>query len=202
MRLISQIRHHLHPLRMKCNELLLRITEVFCCHLKLQNKVVFSNFFGRGLGDDVKYILLDLLKRENRPILCWVVSDKTIELPDGVIPIRYRSLSYVFHLCTAKVWVFNIRNLYKTKKRNGQYYIQTWHGGMLGLKRAEQVVAASLSEDYVTAAMIDSKIVLYAPTFRKDMTIDLFRIALVVMLMCILFHEFVLKICPCEMGKF
>lgn len=155
---VKKIRHFLHPMRVFLNEKLLKIVEICFAPFPLQNKVIFSNFFGRGLSDDVKYILLNLLKREKRPTLCWVVADKKIEVPEGVIPVRYRSIRYVYHLCTSKIWVFNIRNLYKTKKKSGQYYIQTYHGGMLGLKKAE-AAAKDLDSRYIKAAKEDSKLV-------------------------------------------
>lgn len=155
---VKKIRHFLHPMRVFLNEVVLKIAEICFAPLPLQDKVIFSNFFGRGLSDDVKYILLNLLKREDKPALCWVVADKRVEVPEGVVPVKYRSIRYVYHLCTSKIWVFNIRNLYKTKKKTGQYYIQTYHGGMLGLKKAE-AAAMDLDEDYVRDAKADSKIV-------------------------------------------
>lgn len=48
------------------------------------------------------------------------------------------------------------RKLYYFKKRPGQYYIQTWHGG-LGLKKVERDCEEALSKEYVAYAKIDSR---------------------------------------------
>ena len=44
-------------------------------HLPLQNKVVFRNFNGKGLGDDPKYIALELIRSFPDIKLVWLASD-------------------------------------------------------------------------------------------------------------------------------
>lgn len=123
----------------------------------LQNKILFGNFFGKGLGDDPKYILNAIQKRTSHPKLMWIVNSKKNDLPNGVFPVKYGTIRYIYHLCTAKVWVFNIKSLWKNRKRSGQYYVQTWHS-TLAIKKVERAVEQSLGK-YAEISKQDSKLI-------------------------------------------
>ena len=47
----------------------------------LQNKIVFDNFCGRGLGDDPKYILLQLINEGAKAKYIWLVNDLSEKFP-------------------------------------------------------------------------------------------------------------------------
>ena len=103
--------------------------------LPLQDKVVLDNFGGSYLGDDPKYIALELAKQSNIKLV-WTLKVMS-DLPYGIIGAKIGSIIYLYHVCTAKVWISNVRgNFNKFHKRKGQYYIQTWHA-CLGLKKVE-----------------------------------------------------------------
>lgn len=123
--------------------------------LPLKDKVIFSNFFGNPLGDDPKYILEELLKVRTNVRLVWVAKNHRINVPNGVIKVRYKSIGYYYHICTAKVWVFNIRNLSHPLKREGQFYIQTWHA-TTGIKMAEAANETYLPKEYVKQVKKDA----------------------------------------------
>ena len=53
----------------------------FCRLLPLQRKIVFDNFGGRGLGDDPKYILLQMIKDGIKAKYIWLVNDFSVEVP-------------------------------------------------------------------------------------------------------------------------
>ena len=197
------------------------------------NKVIFNNYYGSGYGDNLKYICNELLK-QNKYDIVWVVKNDDIKVPEGIRTIKIKSIKYIYELATAKVWIDNCRKEYYVRKRNGQYYIQTWHGS-IGYKKVEKSASDVLSKDYIKCAINDSKmadlfiaanefsanlykrdfwydgeilkcgyprndiivnndvnviknvrnyfklddnkkIVLYAPTFRKDMSLDAYNI--------------------------
>lgn len=123
-------------------------------HLPLQNKVVFRNFNGKGLGDDPKYIALELIRNFPDIKLVWLASDLNTPHPPQIQIVKYRSILAYYHLATAKVWVNNIKHssMYLSK-RKGQYYIQTWHAPF-GLKKIE--ADGNLSEDYIKRAKQDA----------------------------------------------
>lgn len=120
------------------------------------NKIVIDNFGGRGFGDNPKYIVEALLKHnENDLDIVWLVNNMDSVVPKGVRKVKYNTVSSIKELATAKVWIDNIKNSVKPRKRKGQYYIQTWHGG-IGLKSVEAQVESKLSPKYVINAKRDA----------------------------------------------
>ena len=129
-----------------------------CWFLPVQkNKVLASSYYGKGYGDNPKYIVNELLKDSSEHKLIWVVNNMELAktLPDGVAPCINGSLKHIYHLTTAKVWIDNCRKPFFYKKKN-QFYIQTWHGD-IGLKKGEKDVEEHLGKAYVDMAMNDSK---------------------------------------------
>ncbi len=122
--------------------------------LPLQNKVVFRNFNGRGLGDDPKYIALEILKSFPGIKLIWLATNTNEPHPKGIKFIRFNSICGYYHLATAKVWVNNIKHSSMfIPKRKKQFYIQTWHS-TFGIKKIE--AAAKLPESYISRAIQDA----------------------------------------------
>ena len=119
-------------------------------------KIIFSSYYGRGYGDNPKYIAEELLNSENKYKLIWIVkSDKEEEfIPKGIIAVKGDTVRAIFHITTAKIWVDNCRKSFFYKKKK-QYYIQTWHG--FALKRIEKDVVDKLGKAYVRSAIQDSK---------------------------------------------
>lgn len=120
-----------------------------------RKKAVFSNFNGGGYGDNPKFIAQEFLKRNLNWKLYWV-SASDYDLPKGILPVRPNTIAFAFHMATAGTWVDDTRKLYYFKKRPGQFYIQTWHGG-LGLKKVEKDCEDALTPEYVAYAKIDSQ---------------------------------------------
>jgi CDP-glycerol glycerophosphotransferase len=202
-----------------------------------KNKIIISNYFGKGYGDNGKYIVEEIMKQDLDYDLVWMLKSDLIEksdLPEEVRIVKYKSFKALYELATAKVWIDNSRKEFYPIKRKNQYYIQTWHASM-GLKRIEKDAKESLSSSYIKLAKKDSqmcdlmisgsefrnnlyknsfwydgeilksgtarcdlffhcnddlkikvlkelniplhkKVVLYAPTFRKNVSIDFFKI--------------------------
>ena len=134
------------------------VHDFVCSFLPLQKKIVFDNFGGRGMGDDPKYIALYIKEHYPDVKLIWLLADMNTPMPDGIIPVYIYSHKAKYHLYTAKIWVDNIKTCPKTPKRKGQFYLQTWHGGILGLKLAEAQIENTLPPDYVKAAKKDASL--------------------------------------------
>lgn len=108
----------------------------FCRLLPLQKKIICGNMGGRGMGDDPKHIACAIHEKNNVPIY-WLVSKMDASsFPEWVKPIKIGSIASIYHICTAKIWISNARNMFIFKKREKQYYLQTWHS-TLGIKKAE-----------------------------------------------------------------
>lgn len=124
------------------------------CRVK-PKKVVFSNFFGRPYGDNPKYITEELRARCPEWDMVWLLSNTALPLPEGVRAVQFGSWRAIREMASAKFLVFNIRNIYRPKKKNGQVYLQTWHGG-LAFKACEGAVP-NLNPVYVKAAKLDGE---------------------------------------------
>ncbi len=118
-------------------------------------KVVISNYYGRGYGDNLKAIAEELLKRDAGVKLVWLTKgpEAAASLPEKITACEYNSLRRYLELSTAKVWLDNCRKGARFKKP-GQVYLQTWHG--FALKRIERDVADKLPPEFEAYAMRDS----------------------------------------------
>ncbi len=134
----------------------------FIYHFKKidNNKIVVDNFNGNGYGDSPKYIVEELLKRNAKYDIVWVLNEKNYSkkdtLPSSVRSVLYGSKEWIYEQCTSKIWIDNVRKCYFLRKRKGQIYIQTWHGG-LGVKQIEKDAESTLSSKYIKYAKKDSK---------------------------------------------
>lgn len=120
-------------------------------------KICFDSFEGTGFGGDPKYICLELIRQRPDIKIIWFVREKKKNFPNNVKQVYIDSVAAVYHQSTAKVWVDNTRTGHRTKKRNGQKYMQTWHGCLLG-KKCEKDVEDKLWPEYIPVAKYDGKI--------------------------------------------
>ena len=147
------------------------ITSVVCRAFPVDpHKIVVSSYYGRGYGDNPKYIVEKLLKHSDQLNIIWMVKDdsEAENLPKSVKSCRYNSVKGIYHLSTAKVWIDNCRKGFVMFKRKKQYYIQTWHG--FAIKRIEKDVEKQLSEYYVKCAKRDSRMMDIAISDSAHMT--------------------------------
>ena len=121
------------------------------------NKIVFSNFSGKGYGDNAKYIAEELmLENPSNYDLVWLCDKENELFPDGIRIVKRLSIRSIYEQCTSKIWIDNRRKPIYVRKRRDQFYIQTWHG-MTALKRVEKDAEGSLPKLYIKAAKNDSK---------------------------------------------
>lgn len=127
--------------------------------LPINNKlVVLCNVW--GVGDNAKYVMQELLRQKREKALdirIVFITNNPNRYRDieGVNVKKTNSVSAVYSLVTAKVWLDNNRKENFTRKRKGQFYIQTWHGG-IALKKIEADYEQSLSKAYIRNAKKDS----------------------------------------------
>ncbi len=120
-----------------------------------KKKIVVSSYFGKGYGDNPKYIVDELLAHASSYKIIWLVKDKQEmnHLPDSVKACKINTWRSIYHMSTAKVWIDNCRRPYGFKRKS-QFYLQTWHG--FALKRIEGDVCDKLSPGYIRLAQKDS----------------------------------------------
>ncbi len=120
-----------------------------------KKKVVLKSFRGENCGDNPG--ALYKLLRQCRPDLkyYWVMCDISTPI-DGAMIIKHGSIAELYHLATAILWIDNKRKGLWCSKRKGQFYLQTWHGG-ISCKKVEADARSSLPDYYLLSAKKDSK---------------------------------------------
>lgn len=113
-----------------------------------------------GFGDNAKYVAEELARRKksyrNLELVFIANHPDAAYAPEGIKVLKTNSLKAIYALATARVWVDNNRKENYIRKRKGQYYIQTWHGG-IALKKIEKDYEDKLGHQYVANAKRDSK---------------------------------------------
>lgn len=129
-----------------------------------KNKVVLANGDGYGFGGNPKYIALELLRRRQDLDLVWIARDTNTILPQGVRAVQLGTYEHYYELGTAKIWIDNQHKSFYVRKRDGQIYMQTWHGG--GPLKKIEFDAEGLSQSYLDLCEINSQMedIMISPT--------------------------------------
>lgn len=93
-----------------------------------ENRVVFSSFSGKGFSDSPKYLYNHCRKNYSDMVFIWVINDTSTDIPGDCIKVKHKSLKHLYYMATSKFWFFNSRIPALFTKREGQVYLQTWHG--------------------------------------------------------------------------
>lgn len=92
-----------------------------------EEAIVFESFLGKSYSDSPKYIYEYMLSNQMSYKYIWVFNEKK-QLPGNAIQVKRFSLRYFYHLARSKYWVSNSRLPKTLDKREGNTYLQTWHG--------------------------------------------------------------------------
>lgn len=119
-----------------------------------KNRIVLMNVW--GFGDNVKYVTEELISRKKPYELIFICNHpENVTISKSVKVKKTNTLSAIYALATAKLWVECNRKEGYIKKRKNQYYIQLWHGGF-ALKKIEGDCEDYLGETYIKRAKKDS----------------------------------------------
>jgi CDP-glycerol glycerophosphotransferase len=94
---------------------------------KLSDSILFESFQGKVVGDNPYAIFSEVLSRNPSFELLFTVTSKT-RSPEGAKGVRHGSIAWLRAIATSKVLVNNTNFPGYFRKREGQLYIQTWHG--------------------------------------------------------------------------
>lgn len=96
--------------------------------LPLKKKLVFfESFLGKSYSDSPKYIYEYMLNNNKNYKYVWCFRE-TKKIPGNHIQVKRFSLRYFYYLARSKYWVSNSRLPKYLNKREGNIYLQTWHG--------------------------------------------------------------------------
>ena len=93
-----------------------------------EKTIVFESFLGKNYSDSPKYIYEYMVKQNMDYEYVWIFNETGKELPGNAKQVKRFSLAYYYYLATSKYWVSNSRLPLKLNKREGNVYLQTWHG--------------------------------------------------------------------------
>ncbi len=104
--------------------------EQYCLSQPIDSKsILFYCYNRKGFRCNCKYLAQALRKIDRKLKIFWDVDNKSRdELPDWVIPLERDTLAYYLVVYTSSVIVTNEGKDNSIKKRDGQVFIQTWHG--------------------------------------------------------------------------
>lgn len=69
-------------------------------------KVVICNYYGKGYGDNGKYLVEEMLSQNIKYDIVWLLDKELLSnpnLPAGVRAVRYGSIKGLYELATARV---------------------------------------------------------------------------------------------------
>lgn len=92
------------------------------------NLVVFESFMGKSYSCNPKYIYEYLLEHKPDMKFVWIYRDKPLDIIGNPKQVKRFSLKYYYYMARAKYWVFNSRIPKHVRKKEGNIYLQTWHG--------------------------------------------------------------------------
>lgn len=99
------------------------------------NKVLACVSVGQRYDDNQKFIMEELHRLYPEADIVWVKNRMyPYEVPEWMRSVNWASLRWVYEHATAKIWINNELEPRWFSKRKGQFYIETWHGG-LGIKK-------------------------------------------------------------------
>jgi len=115
-----------------------------------KNKVVATAFSGIRYGDNPKSLLEALHEICPGMDVVWVKRHGyEYELPAWIRRVRPRTLRWIYEYATARIWIDNSLIPDYFRKRRGQLYVETWHGG-LGIKKIFGDVQENKAQKYKT----------------------------------------------------
>lgn len=154
---------------------------VFLKKPMMQNWILFESFFGKNYSDSPKYIYEYISANMPGKYKCiWVIDKKGSKIPFRHKKIKRFSLRYYYYLARCGFMVFNSRQPEWMVKREGNVFLQTWHGTPLKKlvfdieditsatpRYKQQVYKQSRAWDYLIAANKFS-----SETFRRCFMFD------------------------------
>lgn len=141
-------------------------THLFLKRPMVNNWILFESFFGKSYSDSPKYIYEYISANLPGKYRCiWVIDKRGSKIPFAHKRIKRFSIRYYYYLARCGHMVFNSRQPVWTVKREGNVFLQTWHGTPLKKlvfdiedinsatpKYKQQVYKQSRAWDYLIAA--------------------------------------------------
>lgn len=94
-----------------------------------ENWVFIESFYGKYYNDSPKYLYEHLLQtRGDKYRYIWCLNGKSKMMKGHPTVVKRFSLRYVYYTTRCKYQIYNTRQAQWLKKREGQVFLDTWHG--------------------------------------------------------------------------
>jgi CDP-glycerol glycerophosphotransferase len=94
----------------------------------LRDAVLFISWKGKQCGDNPLGIAEELRRRGDDREHLWAVTDWSVPVPEGGTAVLRGTQEYYEALARSKYLISNDDMQAPFRKRDGQFYVQTWHG--------------------------------------------------------------------------
>lgn len=124
----------------------------------IKNKLFFMNYNGCGYGCNPKYIAECLRKKHGNNYfdIVWGIDGSRHMIPADIRTVKVGTYQYYWEIATSHIWVDNVRKQIDIRKREGQFYIQTWHGAA-PMKKVEGDIGDKVPQSHINAGKRDSE---------------------------------------------
>jgi CDP-glycerol glycerophosphotransferase len=97
----------------------------------VRDQILFISWKGKQCGDNPLGIAEELRRRGDDREQLWAVTDWAVPVPEGGTAVLRGTQEYYEALARSKYLVSNDDMQLPFRKRDGQVYLQTWHGTLL-----------------------------------------------------------------------
>lgn len=93
-----------------------------------ENYIVFESFLGKNYSDSPRNIYEYIIENKLDFKCIWVLNDKNKNIPGKAKVVKRFSMAYYYYFAISKYWVNNMRQPLHLVKREGNVFLETWHG--------------------------------------------------------------------------
>lgn len=93
-----------------------------------ENYIVFESFLGKNYSDSPRNIYEYIIENNLDYKCIWVFNDKQRKIPGNAKIVKRFSLAYYYYHAVSKYWINNMRQPLHLVKREGNVFLETWHG--------------------------------------------------------------------------
>ena len=112
-----------------------------------ENVILFETFMAKNYSDSPKYIYEYIAQNHPEYECVWAINDGA-KIPYGAKTVKRFSFQYAYYLAVSKYLVFNVRPPLWYRKKEGQVFLETWHGTPLKRLVFDQEEVTSASPKY------------------------------------------------------
>ncbi|MFP5112580.1 bifunctional glycosyltransferase/CDP-glycerol:glycerophosphate glycerophosphotransferase [Bacillaceae bacterium C204] len=93
-----------------------------------ENYIIFESFLGKNYSDSPRNIYEYIIENNLDYQCIWVFNDKNRQIPGNAKIVKRFSLAYYYYFAVSKYWINNMRQPLHLVKREGNVFLETWHG--------------------------------------------------------------------------